>query len=63
MGVKSSFPTPQSGHDQSLGMSSNAVPGWIPLSGSPSAGSYMYPQTLHSYFCMIKMFNDKGYEK
>jgi len=55
MGVKSSFPTPQSGHSQVPGISSNAVPGLIPLSGSPSAGLYMYPQTLHSYFCMMNL--------
>ena len=38
-GSKSSFPTPQSGHTQSSGMSSKAVPGSIPLSGSPNSGS------------------------
>lgn len=36
---KSSFPTPQRGHTHSSGMSSKAVPGAIPLSGSPTAGS------------------------
>ena len=35
-----SFPTPQMGQTQSSGRSSNAVPGAIPLSGSPTAGSY-----------------------
>ena len=39
-GEKSSLPTPQIGHTQSSGMSSNAVPGAIPLSGSPTSGSY-----------------------
>ena len=36
---KRSRPTPHAGHTQSLGMSSNGVPGAIPVSGSPSAGS------------------------
>ena len=47
---KCSFPTPQAGHVQLSGMSSNAVPGAIPFSGSPSAGSYMYPQMIQTYF-------------
>ena len=51
-GEKSSLPAPQIGHTQSSGRSSNAVPGAIPLSGSPSAGSYTYPQGPHSYFCI-----------
>ncbi len=37
---KSSLPTPQMGQTQSSGMSSNAVPGAMPLSGSPTSGSY-----------------------
>lgn len=37
--TKSSLPTPHRGHTQSLGISSNAVPGAIPPSGSPTAGS------------------------
>ena len=36
---KSLFPTPQRGHTQVSGMSSKAVPGAMPLSGSPTAGS------------------------
>ena len=36
---KESFPTPQSGQTQLSGISSKAVPGAIPLSGSPLAGS------------------------
>lgn len=36
---KSSFVTPQSGQAQSSGMDSKGVPGTIPLSGSPTAGS------------------------
>ena len=36
---KCSFPTPQAGHVQPSGMSSKAVPGAMPDSGSPSAGS------------------------
>ena len=39
-GEKCSFVTPHSGHVQSSGMSSKAVPGAMPLSGSPAAGSY-----------------------
>ena len=34
-----SLPTPQSGHTQSSGISSKAVPGAMPPSGSPTAGS------------------------
>lgn len=37
--ANSSLPTPQIGQTQSSGRSSNAVPGAIPLSGSPTAGS------------------------
>ena len=36
----SSLPTPQVGQTQSSGRSSNAVPGAMPLSGSPTSGSY-----------------------
>lgn len=49
-GLKSSLPTPHNGHTQSAGRSSNAVPGAIPLSSSPTAGSYTYPQITHTYF-------------
>ena len=38
--VNSSLPNPHTGHTQSAGKSSKAVPGAIPLSGSPTAGSY-----------------------
>lgn len=44
---------PQIGHTQSSGISSNAVPGAIPLSGSPTSGSYTYPHGSHTYFFMI----------
>lgn len=37
--AKSDFEAPQTGHFQSLGMSLNGVPGFMPPSGSPSAGS------------------------
>jgi dipeptidase D len=40
-GSKSVFATPQTGHTQSSGISSKAVPGEIPPSGSPSMGSYI----------------------
>ena len=35
-----SLPTEHSGQTQSSGRSSNAVPGSMPFSGSPTAGSY-----------------------
>lgn len=38
-GEKSPLPAPQSGQPQSSGISAKAVPGAMPLSGSPSAGS------------------------
>ena len=38
--IEDSLPTPQSGHTQSSGRSAKAVPGSIPFSGSPTAGSY-----------------------
>ena len=38
-GLKSDLETPQTGQTQSSGTSSQAVPGAIPLSGSPTAGS------------------------
>lgn len=52
-GLKSSLPTPQSGQAQSSGRSSNAVPGSIPFSGSPTAGSYTQSHTLQTYFFSI----------
>jgi hypothetical protein len=39
--VNASFSMPQTGHTQSSGRSSNAVPGAMPLSGSPISGSYI----------------------
>jgi hypothetical protein len=39
-GSKSSLPAPQIGQTQSSGISSKAVPGSTPPSGSPTAGSY-----------------------
>ena len=44
-----SLSAPQTGHTQSSGRSSNAVPAAMPFSGSPIAGSYIYPQTVHTY--------------
>ena len=38
-GSKSALRAPQTGQNQSSGMSSNAVPGGTPPSGSPSSGS------------------------
>ena len=52
-GSNMSFPTAQTGHAQSSGISSNAVPGATPESGSPVAGSYTYPQTVHTYFFIV----------
>ena len=43
---------PQTGQTKSSGTSSQAVPGAMPQSGSPTAGSYSYPQG-HTYFIMI----------
>ena len=40
-----SLPTPQRGQTQSSGMSSKAVPGSMPPSGSPTAGSYTHWHT------------------
>ena len=55
-GENSSLPTPQSGHTQSSGMSSKAVPGAMPPSGSPTAGSYTQPHTSHTYFFIMFLF-------
>src|SRR5699024_4487341 len=52
-GWNSSLPTPQIGHTQSSGISSNAVPGSIPLSGSPISGSYTYPHGSQTYFFIV----------
>ncbi len=53
---KSSLPTPQTGQTQSSGISSNAVPGAMPLSGSPTSGSYTQSQTVQMYFFIILSF-------
>ena len=58
---KNSLPTPHAGHVQSSGSSSNEIPGGIPFSGSPSEGSYMYPQTLQIYRFITTMFNNPLY--
>ena len=47
-----SLPTPQTGQTQSSGRFSKAVPGAIPLSGSPTAGSYSYPHASQTYLSM-----------
>ncbi len=49
-GSNSSLPTPHRGQVQSSGISSNLVPGAIPPSGSPTAGSYIQPHTTQRYF-------------
>ena len=51
--TNTSFPIPQIGQTQSSGRSSNAVPGAIPLSGSPTSGSYTYPHGSQTYFCIL----------
>ena len=56
MGLNSSLPTPHRGQTQSSGMSSKAVPGAIPPSGSPTSGSYTQPHTSHTYFFMMFRF-------
>lgn len=55
-GLKSPLPTPQSGQTQSSGSSSNGVPAAMPLSGSPTAGSYSYPHTSQMYFFIVVEF-------
>ncbi len=45
--------TPHSGQVQLEGRSSKAVPGAMPLSGSPTAGSYTYPHMSQTYFSML----------
>lgn len=52
-GLNSSFPTPQSGHSKSSGRSSNAVPGSMPISGTPTSGSYSHPHVSQTYFPII----------
>ena len=47
-----SLPTPQSGQTQSSGRDSNGVPGAMPCSSSPTAGSYSYPHTSQMYFAI-----------
>ncbi len=51
-----SMPTPQSGQVQSSGNCSKGIPGEIPPSGSPDAGSYTHPHTSHTYFFIIVIF-------
>ena len=52
----SSLPTPQSGQTQSSGRSSKAVPAAMPLSGSPTAGSYSHAHTVQRYFFITYKF-------
>src|SRR4030042_1425635 len=47
-----SFPAPHTGHTQSPGNFSKGVPAFTPLSGSPTAGSYTYPHTEHTYLAI-----------
>ena len=52
--TKFSLPTPQTGQTQSSGISSKGVPGAMPPSGSPTAGSYSYPQISQTNFFIIQ---------
>src|SRR4030066_2492408 len=49
----SSFPTPHRGQIQSSGRAENGVPGFPPLSGSPTAGSYTYAHTMHIHLVFL----------
>ncbi len=51
--TNTSFPIPQIGHTQSSGISSNAVPGAMPLSGSPSSGSYTHIHMVHIHISSL----------
>ena len=53
-----SLPSPHTGHTQSAGTSSHFVPGATPLSGSPFAGSYSYPQTISCALPLTILKND-----
>ena len=44
----------QMGHTKSSGKDSKSTPGAMPLSGTPSAGSYIHPQILQTYFFIIQ---------
>ena len=47
---------PHQGQTHSSGISSKAVPGATPLSGSPTAGSYTYSQRVHFHFSIYYTF-------
>src|SRR4030067_866731 len=49
----SSFPPPHRGQIQSSGRAENGVPGFTPLSGSPTAGSYTYAHTMHLHLVFL----------
>ncbi len=49
---KLSLPTPQVGQVHVSGISSKGVPGAIPLSGSPTAGSYTQSHGVHFHLLM-----------
>ena len=46
---KASLPSPQMGHSKLSATSSQGVPGAIPWLGSPTLGSYSYPQGKHIF--------------
>ena len=54
------LPTPQRGQTQSSGKSSNDVPGSIPLFGSPSSGSYVYPHAVQMYLSILNLQSCPG---
>lgn len=54
-GLNSLFGASHMGHTKESGKDSKSVPGAILSSGTPSAGSYIHPQTLQTYFFIIKI--------
>ena len=53
---KASLPSPQMGHSKSSETSSQGVPGAIPWLGSPTLGSYSYPQGQTYFFISVNSF-------
>src|SRR4030065_1370074 len=49
----SSSPPPRGGPTPSSGRAENGVPGFTPLSGSPTAGSYTYAHTMHLHLVFL----------
>jgi hypothetical protein len=53
---KASLPSPQMGHSKLSETSSQGVPGAIPWLGSPTLGSYSYPQGQTYFFISVNSF-------